>query len=307
MKEQYEGAKEYIALTSKMRSVQQEMTELKEEMESLQQQVDKENQDVSKLIDGGLGSFFLKISGKYEDRMTKELLEAKAVSIKLEQKKQQFAELQRYLGELHISAQPYKNCEAEYKRLYEEKIEKLLEGESEEKLKIMDLYRKIEDATHNVKEIKEAINAGNQVKRGLSGVLESLEKAKSWGTYDMIGGGTVSSMVKHSHLDDARSKVEEVQRQLSRFHTELADVNLTSDLSIDTDGMIRFADIFFDNFFIDYSVQNRIRESIRNVENTSSKVSSILGKLELMKKKELIMMEETKKQIEQIVVESEMK
>lgn len=305
MKEQYNGAKEYIALTNKMRVVQREIIELKEEIRSLDEQVEKENHDVEALEEGGLVNFFLKLGGKYEERMTKEILEAKAATMKLAQKKEQLIELQRYLVELHTSAQQYKNCEAEYKRLYEEKINQLLDGDSKEKILLMELYQKTEDATHNVKELREAISAGKEVKRGLDKVLESLEKAKSWGTYDMLGGGTVSSMVKHSHLDTARERVAEVQRQISRFHTELADVKLSADFTISTDGMIRFADIFFDSFFIDYSVQNRIRESIRNVENTSSKVSSILSKLELMKKKELMSMEENKKKMEQIVLESE--
>ena len=49
-------------------------------------------------------------------------------------------------------------------------------------------------------EIDEAIAAGHRALDALAEAADSLDSAKRWGIVDILGGGFVTSMVKHSRL-----------------------------------------------------------------------------------------------------------
>jgi hypothetical protein len=89
-------------------------------------------------------------------------------------------------------------------------------------------------------------------------------------------------MVKHGHIDDARSYASDVQTLLNRFRTELADVKISSQIIIDIGGFTKFADFFFDGLISDWVVQSRIHESQESVDRVRDQVSSVLRKLEKM-------------------------
>ena len=96
----------------------------------------------------------------------------------------------------------------------------------------------------------------------------------------MLGGGLIADAAKHSHLDEAQEQVEKLQGALRRFKTELADVEIIADMQVNVDGFLRFADYFFDGLFADWTVMDRIDESISKVKHTKSELLSVIGKLE---------------------------
>lgn len=114
-------------------------------------------------------------------------------------------------------------------------------------------------------------------------VLSSLESAEGWGTWDMLGGGLISDLAKHSHIDDAKVEAENIQRLLRQFKIELTDISISSDIVIETEGFAKFADFFFDGLIADWFMQSKINESQASVESVESQVLSIVGKLEHMK------------------------
>ena len=130
----------------------------------------------------------------------------------------------------------------------------------------------------------------------LNSVEKSLNSAEGWGTWDMIGGGgLITNMIKHDHIDDARNAASEVQTKLNRFATELTDVNVSSSITIDVDGFVKFADFFFDGLISDWIVQSRIHDSQESVNNVRRDVSNVLDKLSKMQeyeKKQLFILED---------------
>lgn len=98
----------------------------------------------------------------------------------------------------------------------------------------------------------------------------------------MFGGGLLFDMEKHSKLDEAQSRVQNLQSELRRFKTELADVTIYADLQVSIDGFLRFADYFFDGFFVDLAVMEKINNSKSNVESTKRQIESVLSKLQSM-------------------------
>ena len=82
------------------------------------------------------------------------------------------------------------------------------------------------------RELLEAINAGKTALHTVNEVLETLDNAEGWSTWDVMGGGLMADLAKYEELDNAQEQVEQLQVELRRFKTELADVEITADLRL---------------------------------------------------------------------------
>ena len=125
-------------------------------------------------------------------------------------------------------------------------------------------------------ERQEAIVAGERALDSLIEAQNQLRKARNWGIYDILGGGFLSSMIKHSKIDNARSCIERAKYDLDVFNRELQDV--ASSINVDIGGLLTFFDVM-DNFFADLLVQSRISDASRQVEQAIYKVEDILRRL----------------------------
>ena len=126
------------------------------------------------------------------------------------------------------------------------------------------------------REVREAVQAGEEALAGIQKAREKLGSAKNWGIFDMLGGGMISSMVKHSRMDDASEDMEEAKRKLAAFERELKDISISADLSVE---MGSFVDTFMDNLFVDFMVQSRIDDAIAGLDDVSDRVRRILAQL----------------------------
>ena len=73
-------------------------------------------------------------------------------------------------------------------------------------------------------EIDEAIAAGHRALDALAEAADSLDSAKRWGIVDILGGGFVTSMVKHSRLGDANRELARAREEIRAFTREISDV-----------------------------------------------------------------------------------
>ena len=128
-------------------------------------------------------------------------------------------------------------------------------------------------------EIEEAIRAGQKTLISLYSARDKLLSAHGWGIWDMIGGGFVTSLVKHSKIDQASSCLESAKMDLKIFQRELRDIPDFSDLGINIGGFLSFADVFLDGIAADYMVQRKIDSARRQVDEGIRKVELLLGNL----------------------------
>jgi hypothetical protein len=130
------------------------------------------------------------------------------------------------------------------------------------------------------REINEAIEAGERALSSLYQAQEQLNSARGWGVMDMIGGGLLSGLIKHSKMDNAAGYVEQAKRELLSFQKELRDVNMDLNLRLNTGDFLDFADLFFDGFVADYLVQSKINDARIQVDEAISKVNYCLQQLQ---------------------------
>lgn len=244
-----------------------------------------EQEDVEKLEGRSLANYFYQIFGKLDEKLDEERREASAAKVKLDAALRELAAVDCEIDEIQSQLQALYGCEQDYTAALEAKRNAVKSSGTPTAAQILELEEKIAFLESQKKEIREAIAAGNSAMGTADSVLSELEDADGWNTWDMLGGGgIITHMAKHSHLDEAQEKVEQLQGKLRRFKTELADINIHADMQVSIDGFLRFADYFFDGLFADWAVGDKISESQSSVQKVKGQISSALSKLERMEK-----------------------
>ena len=128
-------------------------------------------------------------------------------------------------------------------------------------------------------EVREAINAGNDALDSLYQARDLLQSARNWGIWDILGGGMLSTMIKHHKLDQANACMYDAERKLAVFREELRDVELPQ-MRLSIDGFLTFADFFFDGVLADYLVQRKINQARDKVERAITYVEALVRELE---------------------------
>ena len=136
----------------------------------------------------------------------------------------------------------------------------------------------------SIKEIDEAIQAGNRALNALSDAQSNLSVARGVGVWDILGGGLISGIIKHSKMGAAQQCMERAERELAVFQRELSDVQLNCYNRIDFDGFSKFADLLFDNFLVDLLIQSRIKEVQAGVQDTKQQVQQMIFRLQDMRR-----------------------
>lgn len=132
-------------------------------------------------------------------------------------------------------------------------------------------------------EINEAIDAGNKALSTLTDAGYALHKAETYSTWDtFFGGGFVSTALKHEKLGESNGHLHYAQIALQRFSNELLDIkDMRNDaLQIDTDGIVKFTDYFFDNIFTDWSIHSKISTSMNQISRVQNDVNNTIQELQ---------------------------
>lgn len=263
-----------------------------------------EQADVDRLEGRSLASFFYNVIGKMDERLNKEREEAYAARVKYDAAARELEAIDGDIQRCESELSGLRGCEREYEATLREKANAVKsEGgaRAEEILKLEERHAYLESQK---KELREAISAGNSARSTAESVLSSLDSAEGWGTWDLLGGGLLADMAKHSHLDEAQGAIERLQSQLRRFKTELADVTIHADMQVNVDGFLRLADYFFDGLFADWAVMDKISQSQSQVQSTKSQIDSVLARLNSMMSAAEREQAQTKSKLDALVLEA---
>ena len=131
------------------------------------------------------------------------------------------------------------------------------------------------------KERREAREAGYRALNSLKCAARDLDSARGWGVFDMLGGGLIATLAKRSKMDRAKENMEQAKYDLQHFGNELRDIQMSCNLNLETDDFMSFADWFFDGFFVDWMVQDRINAASSSVNEAIQRVEDVLRRLEV--------------------------
>ena len=111
-----------------------------------------------------------------------------------------------------------------------------------------------------------------------------MNSARKWGIWDILGGGLLSTLIKHSRIDKARAGINTVRRLMHQFRKELNDVQNQVELGIDISDFEAFADVFLDGFIFDVIVQTKITDALAQAHQAKGVVFQVVSNLEELKR-----------------------
>ena len=132
-------------------------------------------------------------------------------------------------------------------------------------------------------EIRESIDAADAALKHLGNAADMLDDAGRWGIVDMLGGGLITTLLKHRKISDAQDEIDEAKRALRIFVKELDDVDEATGLNVELGSGLQFADIFFDGVLADWIAQNKIDRAKQQVADAMRQVYAVRSQLERMR------------------------
>lgn len=267
-------------LKGQLKKIKSQQLDLVNRKHRLEDALRKEEMDVEKLEGMSFTNFFHTLLGDKVEKLEREKREALAAKMKYDGVITELGDLSTEIEQIESRIRTFGNLEASYKQLMTEKERRLLNVPGAIGRKLNEITENQAQKAGKQKELKEAIDAGHDLIMALRNAHNSLSSASNWGTWDILGGGMISTMAKHSRIDEAKTEINHVQYLLRRFRRELQDVDEGVYLSgIDIGSFLTFADYFFDGLFADLAVQNKINNAKIQVEQNIDRVEAIYERL----------------------------
>lgn len=284
-----------------------QQSDLEKRTDELEKVKRKEQDDVDRLNARSLTAFFYRATGKMGEKLTKEEAEAYAAAVKYDAAKNELQAVNNDIEYCQRRLSDLQDCEQQYERVLKEKTEQIKQSGVPEAGRIMQIENEIAFLENQQKEIQEAINAGNQAFYIARKILEDLNSAKNWSTFDLMGGGLIADMAKYDKLNKVQDQIQNLQNALRGFRTELADVTerISGNLYVEIGDFLHFADYFFDGLFTDWMVYDKINDSRNRTMQTSDQIQKILGQLNEMDNDLRSKKDNLKEELKQTVLKSD--
>ena len=253
---------------------------LQKKTAELEQTMLREQKDVNRLESNSLTALFYQLSGKMDEKLDTERRQYYAARAKYDTCLRELEAIRQDIEATEEDLADLADCEEKYAAALEAKrhaIEAATTAEAETLLKQEEALSYL---TVQERELQEAVSAGTDALRTTADICQRIESAKDWATFDLLGGGFLADLAKHDKLDDAQQLVSQLQVQLQRFNKELSDVTIRANLQLSIEGMLRFADFFFDGLLADMAVLDKIKQSLAQVEQTREQILTILRQLQ---------------------------
>ncbi|WP_276352011.1 hypothetical protein [Cohnella caldifontis] len=248
--------------------------------EECRQRLDKERKEEEKLAASSFAQFWHGLFGDWEERLSKERKEAAEAKLKYDAALALLERLETDREQTKRELAEVAGADAELTRIMELKEEWIREFDPDTAQRLEAIAGQAAEAQRLLKEIREAEAAGEDARQALRQAEDRLGSAGDWGVYDLLGGGMISTMIKHGRIDEAREHIHDAQHHLRRFARELQDVNMGFGAGgPEIGGFLSFADYFFDGLIADWMVQGRIRDSIDSVHAHQGKLNEAMRAL----------------------------
>ena len=196
-----EELREYHKVLSLEKSRVEDLEKKNSQRIELKEVLDKERKDVEKLEGLSLSAVLLTLVGKKYEKLDKEKEEYLLATLKYEELEKQINKIEMEISNIRGDLSKFDNIDYRYKNLIKEKEDLIIKEGGNSGIRLKNSLVKTDEIRIDIKEIKEAINAGETTLNALEEVKEKLETAKSWGTWDLLGGGIISDIAKHSAID----------------------------------------------------------------------------------------------------------
>ncbi len=128
-------------------------------------------------------------------------------------------------------------------------------------------------------QINQAISLTDQLISELDQAERHLSSARNWGFLDVLGGGFIVDLIKHSKLNNAKISMDRVNYLLQELKRVLGGISMADNYSMNVGGFETFADFFFDSGIVDVYMTAKIMSSLNEVRNLKNRCYELRNKL----------------------------
>lgn len=246
----------------------------------LAQRMQFERDDVERLEGMSLDAFLAALRGTRDERLAKERQEYVAAKLVHDDSARSAAALESQVRELREEVESLAGAEARYEAALAARERQALAASGGLDARLRTLADEIGTLREAARELDEAAAAAAACRQALAETAEKLGSAASWGGWDLLAGGLLTTAVKHGRLGQARAAAARAREQMQRLRTEMADVGMDGDaLKVDVGGLATFADYFMDGWIVDWLVQGRVDEARQRIAGARVDLHDLLVRL----------------------------
>ena len=131
----------------------------------------------------------------------------------------------------------------------------------------------------NTLQINRALTLTDQLISCLEDAERQLSSARNWGFLDVLGGGLLVDLIKHSKLRNAQITMEHVNNIMQQLQQVLGSISIPGDYRMQIGGFATFADFFFDSGIVDIYMTTKIMNSLSEVRRLKDKCYELKRRL----------------------------
>lgn len=268
-------------LVSRLDDLNGKKKHIKRNLAVLEAEVHNEQVDVINLEEKTFTSVVFDILGKKEQKLEKERAEAREAAVKRDAAR---IELESISAEVCACEAQIEGCEKEYIGILSERllqIKKSSASATEYAIFLSDILARRREDTEKLNEIAEisqdAVAVAEQVIEELSVVDDLVAR-------DIVGGGVLLKMRKREHISEVERLYRVLEKKLSVLNEKTVDIDIGACEKIVLGGLGGVDDFFWDNFFTNWDMVDRVEEARSSINKTVAQISELQEWLSIVKK-----------------------
>ncbi|OBG85620.1 hypothetical protein A5699_23820 [Mycobacterium sp. E802] len=240
-----------------------------------------EARDVHKLESFSLTKIWAHLKGSHHDDLARETAEHQAAEYEYLTQRARAEADERLVEHLTVRLAALGDVALALEQALSAKERWLQDNHRPGSTRLLEIAGRRGELTAELNEMAEATSAGRLALTDLRTAAEQLDSARSWSAYDTwFDGGMIASLVKEGRLDSVSWSMRSADTHLKQFTVELADVHMEGVRLVELRSMTSVFDVWFDNFFTDFMVRDRIIEAQGKVDQAITGVKQILRQLD---------------------------
>ncbi len=275
-----EQAAAFENLRGELGSLEKKRIMLEQQVYATKREKDERQSELNQMQTGGLNTFLSKIIPGREKKLEVCRMMADEAAAKYDtaihaliENTDQIHKLERQVSNGHQARLKLDSLIAQKAALIQQTGGDLAQA-------LADLDNRLYTLSQRRTELDQAVQAGRGALATIDSIIDKLQNAQNWGTFDIVGGGLITDIAKHSNLDDASQLTYTLQKQIHAFQKELSDISIHADFSIEVSDFMKFADFAFDGLIADWLVLDKINSSLSQATHTRNQIASAIHMLE---------------------------
>jgi len=267
------------ALMQEKQTTEEVLWRLRQDLDDLEDRLQKSAARLQALEGASLQAGWHSLLGDRDEQAAQARQDLQRLKGQVQKTRRAVQEAEARLSELEAQLAQLMGVEDAFENLMLQKEQALLSARHPLSAELQEINRRQQSLHAEKREIGEALQAGLDALDRLKEAIEALESVSGLGVWDILGGGGLVSVFKHSRIRDARDLLEQAQRALNRFERELRDVQSSSDSDLQVGGLELFLDIFADGLLVDAWVQSKVSAALDRARDRHADLIAALNRL----------------------------